>query len=108
VVLTEATQWFKNGDHPRDESTPIDRGDGGTRLTEGKIVKFFRSLEIPGGRFCPKCGNVMSKHGLLEEGLNNEEIVCPGDYIVTRQSDRSLYRMPAGEFEAMYEPTRPA
>lgn len=105
-VLIEATQWFKNGDHPEDESTPIDSGDGPERLTEGKVVRFFRSLEIPGGRFCPDCGNVMSKHGILEVGLNGEEFICPGDYIVTRR-DGSLYRMKAGEFESLYEPTRP-
>ena len=47
-VLTEATQWFMNGDHPQDESTPIDNPDGPQRVTEGKVVQYFRSLNIPG------------------------------------------------------------
>lgn len=101
-ALTEATQWFKNGDHPQDKSTPIDGPDGPERLTEGKVVRFFRSLDIPGGRFCPHCGNVMQKHGLLD-GLNGEEPVCPSDYIVTDPKGR-YYRVPAAAFEAQYEP----
>lgn len=49
----------------------------------------------------------MQKHGILLDGLNGEETICPGDYIVTdRKGNR--YRLPAGEFEALYEPTRPA
>lgn len=100
-ILTEATQWFRNGDHPLDERKRIDGPDGGTRFTEGMIVKFFRSLKIPGERFCPKCGNAMQNHGMLE-GLNGEEIVCPGDYIVTKR-DGTMYRMSAEEFEEQYE-----
>lgn len=46
----------------------------------------------------------MQKHGILLDGLNGEETICPGDYIVTdRKGNR--YRLPAGEFEALYEPT---
>jgi hypothetical protein len=101
-TLTEATQWFGNGDHPRDESTPIKLAGGAEDLSEGKIVRYFRSLNIPGGRFCPNCGNAMQKHGILD-GLNGEEIVCPGDYIVLDQKGR-YYRLSAGEFEAQYEP----
>ena len=104
-ILTEATQWFVNGDHPQDRSTPIDNPDGPQRLTEGKVVRYFRSLNIPGGRFCPKCGNVMQQHGLLD-GLNGEEIVCPGNYIVTDQKG-NYYLLKSKEFEAMYEPYEP-
>lgn len=106
-TLTDATQWFKNGDHPQDRSVPIDTPSGSAqgRLTEGQVVKHFRSLKIPGGRFCEKCGNVMQKHGLFD-GLNGEEIVCPGDYIVTGQKGQ-LYIVPAVEFEAQFEPYFP-
>lgn len=102
-TLTEATQWFKNGDHPQDRSIPIEGTEG--RLTEGKVVRYFRSLNIPGGRFCQHCGNVMQKHGLLD-GLNGEEIVCPGDYIVTDTKGR-YYILKPEQFEAMYEPYIP-
>ena len=104
-TLTEATQWFKNGDHPQDQSKPIELTGGSQGLSEGKVIRHFRSLNIPGGRFCPACGNVMHQHGLLN-GLNGEEIVCPGDYIVTDTKGRH-YRVPAVEFEARYEPYEP-
>ena len=104
-VLTEATQWFKNGDHPKDRSKPIERPDNSSGLSEGKVVSHFRSLNIPGGRFCSECGNVMQEHGTLI-GLNDEETVCPGDYIVTDRKGR-YYRMKAKDFEAQYEPHVP-
>lgn len=107
-ALTEATQWFKNGDHPEDQTKEIDTPGGNQRLTEGKVVRHFRSLNIPGGRFCENCGNPMQRHGELVNGLNGEEeIVCPGDYIVTDPKGRH-YRVPAAEFEARYEPYNPA
>jgi hypothetical protein len=101
-VLTEATQWFSNGDHPHDETTIIETPDGALRSSEGKVVKYFRSLKIPGGRFCPVCGNVMQDHGMLD-GPNGEETVCPGDYIVTDRKG-NYYVVKASEFEAQYEP----
>jgi hypothetical protein len=104
-TLTEATQWFKNGDHPQDQSTLIERPGGSPGLSEGKVIRHFRSLNIPGGRFCPVCGNVMHQHGILD-GLNGEETICPGDYIVTDRKG-NYYRLPAVEFEAMYEPYEP-
>jgi hypothetical protein len=105
-TLTEATQWFKNGDHPQDQSKPVEKAGGSPGLTEGKVVRFFRSTNIPGGRFCPHCGNVMQRHGILD-GLNGEETICPGDYIVTDSKGR-FYRLPAAIFEAQYEPYEPA
>ncbi len=104
-VLLEATQWFKNGDHPQDHSTPIDTSGRGEKLTEGQVVKFFRSLNIPGGRFCSECGNVMQKHGQIN-GLNGEEVVHPGDYVVTDAKGR-FYVLRPEEFERLYEPYEP-
>lgn len=100
-TLTDATQWFKNGDHPQDESKPVEKAGGSPGLTEGKVVRYFRRLNIPGGRFCPDCGNVMQKHGILD-GLNGEEIICPGDYIVTNLKGK-FYKLSATDFEAQYE-----
>jgi hypothetical protein len=102
VVLTEATQWCKNGDHPNDNSAPVERAEGSPELSEGKVVGYFRRLHIPGARICPDCGNVMQNHGLLD-GLNGEEVVCPGDYIVNDRKGR-YYRLSAADFEAQYEP----
>lgn len=46
----------------------------------------------------------MQKHGILPDGVNGEEIICPGDYIVTDRKG-NYYRMRAWDFEALYEPT---
>lgn len=105
-TLTEATQWFKNGDHPQDKSEPIDGPDGPAKLTEGKVVRYFKSIHIPGGRFCEHCGKVMQHHGMLNT-VNGEEIVCPGDYIVTDIKGR-YYLLKPDVFEAMYERYDPA
>lgn len=106
-ALVEATQWFRNGDHPFDDSKPIDTAGSSSSLTEGKVVKFFRRIHIPGDRICQECGNVMHKHGLLD-GLNGEEeVVHPGDYICTDSKGR-FYRRSAVDFEAMFELYEPS
>jgi ribosomal protein S27AE len=110
--LTEATQWFKNGDHPQDESTPIDSSDESSKLSEGKVVKYFRELDALASldalsllnaknQFCPECGNLMQRHGVFD-GEDGEEYVCPGDYIVTHRNG-AYYRLSRGEFESQYE-----
>ena len=101
-ALTEATQWFKNGDHPQDRSIEIKMAGGSKGLSEGRVVKHWRSLKIPGGRFCPNCGNVFQKHGMLD-GANGEETVCPGDYIVTNLKGE-YYVLKPETFEGLYEP----
>jgi len=100
-VLTEATQWFRNGDHPEDDSAPVEKAGASLGLSEGKVVHYFQRINIPGGRRCPDCGNIMQRHGLLN-GLNGEEVICPGDYIVTDAKGR-YYKLSAVEFEATYE-----
>lgn len=105
-ALVEATQWFRNGDHPSDNSTPIGRpGGSSTTLSEGEVVKHFHE-GIPGDRVCMECGNVMRRHGLIT-GLNGEEeTVHPGDYILTDSKGR-FYRRSLKDFEANFEPYDP-
>lgn len=99
---TEATQWFKNGDHPQDNSKEVGLVDGAPELSEGEVVRYFVAQHIPSGRFCTQCGAIMQKHGLLN-GINGEEIVCPSDYIVTtRKGD--YYKLSSADFEAQFEP----
>jgi hypothetical protein len=79
-VVIEATQWFKNGDHPFDNSCPISPQN--PDLSEGEVVRYFRHPSIPGTTLCSKCGKAMHEHGwidTLEDGHN----VCPGDWIIT-------------------------
>lgn len=98
-LLLEATQWLTNGDHPEDESEPVE-GDT-SKLSEGKIVRFFPTQALPDTPFCPDCGNLMQRHGFLE-GREGEQFVCPGDYIVTDRNGLH-YRLSRGEFESQYE-----
>jgi hypothetical protein len=100
--LLEATQWFKNGDHPQDESVPLTASDEDSELSEGKVVQNYPETDIsPENRFCPDCGNLMQRHGQLA-GTNVDAIVCPGDYIVTN-GDGFFFRTRKGEFESQYE-----
>lgn len=101
--VVEATQWFRNGDHPMDQSTPIERPSGGPILSEGQVVRFFSWLHIPGDRFCAECGSAMKRHGIIDGINDEEELVHPGDYIVTKSNGR-FYRRGQKEFEEMYEP----
>lgn len=71
-VVIEATQWFKNGDHPLD----------GPPETEGKIVRYFRNPDDRGDCCCKQCGKTMHLHGWIDS-CEGGEIVCPGDWIIT-------------------------
>lgn len=104
-ALIDATQWYGNGDHPQDRSVPIKLNNGAEGLSEGKVVRYFRSTNIPGSRFCSDCGNVMQHHGMIspDVAVNEDEIVHPGDYIVTNRKGQYFAQRPE-QFEAMYEP----
>lgn len=89
-VIIEATQWFKNGDHPLDyikdyidltgmKWTAAYRKEHGW---EGDIVRYYRHPEIKGDRTCSKCGMKIHEHGWIDT-LEGGHIVCPGDYIIT-------------------------
>jgi hypothetical protein len=84
--LIDATQWLTHGDHSQVQKFPEQNS----------------SKSLPGNPYCPDCGNLMLRHGLLD-GVNGEEIVCPGDYIVTDRNELH-YRLSRGEFEGQYEP----
>jgi hypothetical protein len=92
-VTIEATQWFKNGDHPQDYSNSRDGLEGGAMRTwtaeevralgwEGEVVRYFRRPDISGKSFCRHCGLTMHEHGWIET-LEGGHIVCPGDQIIT-------------------------
>lgn len=71
-VEVEATQWFKNGDHPED----------GDPETEGKVVRYYRHPAVPGTNVCEQCGKTMHDHGWIDT-LEGGHVVCPGDYVIT-------------------------
>lgn len=93
-VVIEATQWFKNGDHPLDYSQIHDGFDAKAeprqftpeerkaKRWEGDIVRYFRHPEKSGATICSSCGKTMHEHGWIET-LEGGYIVCPGDWIIT-------------------------
>jgi hypothetical protein len=87
-VVVEASQWFKNGDHPHDNCDMFDyRDEYGNVLQqpgEGKVVRYFRHPDkaYAGERQCEKCGEIMHRHGWIDT-LEGGHIVCPGDWIIT-------------------------
>lgn len=92
-VVIEATQWFKNGDHPEDytEERPwTENGDVSMRSGsffkdndyEGGIVRYYRHPSIDGQTACKNCGIIMHEHGWIDT-LEGGHIVCPRDFIIT-------------------------
>jgi len=98
-VVIEATQWFKNGDHPKDNSHPV--FPASDRLSEGEVVRYFRHPDKKGKDECPRCGEAMGSHGWIEtlEGVHR---VCPGDWIITGVKGEH-YPCKPDIFEATYE-----
>lgn len=81
-VIIEATQWFKNGDHPLDGTERFSDGEFKGELYEGKIVRYFRHPEVSGHTKCKYCGIIMHLHGWIDT-LEGGHIVYPGDWIIT-------------------------
>lgn len=89
-VTIEATQWFKNGDHPLDHdligitnptSMDLEMYDK-YKQHEGKVVRYYRHPSVPGDTVCKHCGKTMHEHGWIDT-LESGHIVCPGDWIIT-------------------------
>lgn len=109
-VVIEATQWFKNGDHPEDgvgkwAPDSINAGTYYKRL-EGDVVRFYRNPDADGQRPCEHCEKRMHDHGWIDT-KEGGHIVCPGDWIITGiQGER--YPCKPDIFEAIYEPAEQA
>lgn len=80
-VIVEATQWFKNGDHPE---------------------VHFTTLEPFDPRACDICDKPMGEHGFIDT-LEGGHIVCPGDWIITGVAGE-YYPCKPDIFEQTYEP----
>ena len=80
-VVVEASRWFKNGDHPHDNSHLL-KHDGKEFLSEGEVVRRWVRPDIPSDTKCGRCGETMSKHGWVDT-LEGGHTVCPGDWIIT-------------------------
>ncbi len=111
-VVVDATQWFKNGDHPLDYSedrTGFENdefrtwsGEEAKALAwEGGVVRYYRSPNQPGDRQCQHCGHTLHVHGWIETPEGGH-IVCPGDWIITGVAGER-YPCKPDIFERTYE-----
>ena len=112
-VVIEATQWFKNGDHPLDYASDQSGFQNGRLVSipaahrkynnwEGEVVRYYRRPDDDGERACEKCGNRMHVHGWIDT-LEGGHIVCPGDWIITGVKGEH-YPCKPDIFEMTYEP----
>jgi hypothetical protein len=99
-VVIEATQWFKNGDHPFDYASERQRFENGVMRTwtgvmrtwtgdeakslglEGQIVRYYRHPKGDRQEKCKHCNRIMHDHGWIDT-LEGGHIVCPGDWVIT-------------------------
>lgn len=100
-VVIEATQWFKNGDHPLDGDERFETGEFKGERFEGKIVRYYRTPQMDGQTPCKHCGQIMHVHGWIDT-LEGGHIVCPGDWVITGVKNE-VYPCKPDIFEATYE-----
>ncbi len=98
-VIIEAMQWFKNGDHPFDNSQPISPEN--PSLSEGELVRYFRRPDVNGATICSECGFPFHAHGWIDT-LEDGHRVCPADWIITGIKDEK-YPCKPDIFKATYE-----
>ena len=74
-IVIEATQWFRNGDHPK---------DGSDSSIEGKFVRYFRHPKISGDAVCAHCNKRFHYHGWIDtfNARTIDLIICPGDWVL--------------------------
>lgn len=112
-VVIDATQWFKNGDHPADHHV-MDEDlvrtwpsmDEYRDNVEGAVVRRFRHPETPGEHKCMYCNVIMHEHGWIDT-LEGGHVVCPGDWIITGVRGER-YPCKPEIFAATYEPAESA
>jgi len=100
-VVIEATQWFKNGDHPADDCYWIDDKSSDRFLSEGKVVRRHNRPWPSGVNQCGNCDKSFSVHGWVDTSEGGH-IVCPGDWIITGIKGE-LYPCKPDIFEATYD-----
>ena len=101
----EANQWFKNGDHPSDNSVLVSPDKDSTTqfepfLSEGEVVKSVSSF-VGRDKLCPSCGRTPEEHGTTFGDTSPVTLVCPGDWIVEVGVSRGVYT--DKEFNEIFE-----
>jgi hypothetical protein len=100
-IIVEASQWFKNGDHPLDDRDTFTGSDGSPQPGEGKVVRYYRRPDDDESRVCKHCDRTMHYHGWIDT-REGGHIVCPGDWIITGVQGEK-YPCKPDIFKATYE-----
>ena len=117
-VQVEATQWFKNGDHPEDYSVTHEMIEDDSILGdshrfpefrrrnnwEGDVVRYYRIPHL-GEEICPHCKHSNNSHGWIDT-LEGGHRVCVGDWIITGV-EGEYYPCKPDVFELTYEKAAP-
>lgn len=82
-IVVEATQWFKNGNHPQ--------------------VKEYEHPNLGGMSICRECRDTFNNHGWIDTHWEGH-IVCPGDWII-KGVIGEFYPCKPDIFKATYEKT---
>jgi len=106
VPTVEAVRWFRNGDHPKDNSSLVSPDPRSITqfepfLSEGKIVRYFRHPDISGDNICSFCGKVYDIHGWIDTPGDGYR-VCPGDWVI-EGSPGEYFSMKHEDFILSYE-----
>lgn len=102
-VEVEATQWFKNGDHPQDETRQCYALDTlKPFLSEGKVVRYYRRPDVKGPTECNDCGRIMHEHGWIDVPREDGYTVCPGDWII-RDEHGKIFPVKQDIFDKFYK-----
>ena len=103
TVIVEATRWFKNGDHPMDNTMrPFeDTGQVPTEPREGEVVRYFRHPNVGGQKICKYCNQKMHHHGWIDTP-DYGRTVCVGDWVITGLNNE-YYPCKPDVFEKSYE-----
>jgi len=104
-VVIEATQWFKNGDHPSDEAFVTIPGlnSPGIKVQRGGgVVHRYPWVNYNEHRRCVDCRRDMRDHGWIETSKGGYQ-VCPGDWIITGVNGE-YYPCQQDNFKLTYEP----
>lgn len=97
-IVIDATQWWRNGDHPEDRWTPEGVAPEGE---EGRVVRYFRRPDVSGDSLCSECQQPFHVHGWIDTKEDGHR-VCPSDWIITGVAGES-YPCKDSIFRATYE-----
>ena len=120
-VEVEATQWFKNGDHPEDYSVTHAECEDASALGdshrfpefrrrnnyEGDVVRYHRIGRF-GNEICLECKHSYNSHGWIDTmgKIDGGHVVCVGDWIIT-DAEGEYYPCKPDVFEMTYEKAAP-